>query len=100
MNLIFHARQFFINSRHILDILGAKKLKDFLPSFHPYFTVRPTFEGYNYPLKVLTQSSMVEYLRIPKKPPPNHFWQKKFQPQNPKSHSQPSVHWFFQEKEV
>ena len=64
VNSIFHARQFFINSGHILDIFRAKKLIDFSPPFNPYFTVRPTSESYNGSLKVLPEGSMVEYLPV------------------------------------
>ena len=62
MSWIFHARQFFINSGHILDIFRAKKKIDFSPPLNPYFTVRLTSESYNGPLKVLPEGSMVEYL--------------------------------------
>ena len=64
MNLIFHARRFFIISGHILDIFRAKKMIDFSPPFNPYFTVRLTSESYNGPLKVLPEGSMVEYLPV------------------------------------
>ena len=64
MNSIFHARQFFINSGHILDIFRAKKLIDFSSPFNPYFTARLTSESYNGPLKVLPEGSMVEYLPV------------------------------------
>ena len=64
MNSIFHARQFFINSEHILDILWAKKFVDFSPDFSPFFTARLTSERYNYSLKVILEGSMVEYLPV------------------------------------
>ena len=64
MNSIFHARQFFINSGHILDIFRAKNEIDFSPPFNPDFTFRPTSESYNGPLKVLPEDSMLEYLSV------------------------------------
>ena len=64
MSWIFHARQFFINSGHVLDIFRAKKIIDFSPPLNPYFTVRLTSESYNGPLKVLPEGSMVEYLPV------------------------------------
>ena len=59
VNSIFHARQFFINSGHVLNIFGAKKMIGFSPPLNPYFTVRLTYESYNGPLKVLPEGSMV-----------------------------------------
>ena len=37
MDSIFHARQFFINSGHILDIFRAKKIDWFFTPFQPLF---------------------------------------------------------------
>ena len=64
MNSIFHVPRFFINSGHILDILRAKKWIDFSPPFNPFFSVRPTSESYNGPLKVVPEGSVVEYLPV------------------------------------
>ena len=92
MNSIFHARQFFINSGHILDIFRAKKLIDFSPPFNPYFTVRLTSKSYNGPLKVLPEGSMVEYLPVGSQEAPQTIIAKKiFQAPDPKLQSQPSV---------
>ena len=77
MTSIFHARQFFINSGHILDILRAKKSIEFSANFSPFFTARPTSERYNNPLKVIPEGSMVEYLPVgPKGAPQTIFWGK------------------------
>ena len=79
MTSIFHASQFFINSEHILDILRAKSSIHFSPCFCPFFTARPTSEYYNYPLKVLTEGSVVEYLAVgPQEAPQTIFGKKKF----------------------
>ena len=64
MSWIFQARQFLINSGHVLDIFRAKKMIDFSPPLNPYFTIRLTSESYNGPLKVLPEGSMVEYLPV------------------------------------
>ena len=54
---------------------------DFSPPFNCYFTVRPTAESYNYPLKVLTEGSMVEYLPVgSQEAPKTIFGQKKSNP--------------------
>ena len=45
MSSIFHARQFFTNAGHILDIYRAKKPIDFSPPFNPFFTV--LFQGHD-----------------------------------------------------
>ena len=77
MNSIFHARQFFINSEHILDILRAKKFDRFFIWFQPFFTTRPTSERCNAPLKVIPEGSMVEYLPVgPKEAPQTIFGEK------------------------
>ena len=44
--------------------LEQKSWIDFSPHFHPFFTVKPTSESFNDPLKVLTEGSMVEYLPV------------------------------------
>ena len=64
VNSIFHARQFFMNSGHILDIFRAKKNYWFFTPFQPLFHVRQTSQSYNSPLKVLPEGSMVEYLPV------------------------------------
>ena len=72
MNSIFHARQFFINTEQILDILRAKKFDGFFTPFQPFFTGRLTSRRYNDPLKVIPEGSMVEYLTFqlgPRKAP-------------------------------
>ena len=63
MNSIFHARQFFINSGHILDIFRANKIDWFFTPFNPYFTARLTSESYNGPLKVLPEGSNVQKVK-------------------------------------
>ena len=93
MNSIFHARQFFINSEHILDIFRAKKFDSFFPHFQSFFTTRPTSQRYNDPLKVIPEGSMVEYLPVgPKGAPKTIFGKKYFRPEIPNPLSQPSVH--------
>ena len=42
--------------------LEQKSWIDFSPHFHPFFTVKPTSESFNDPLKVLTEGSMVEWI--------------------------------------
>ena len=77
---IFHVRQFFINSEHILEILRVKNAIEFSPNFSPFFTARPPFERYNDPLKVIPEGSMVEYLPVgPKGAPETNFGKKIFQ---------------------
>ena len=94
MNSNFHDPQFSINSEHILDILRAKKLNRFFTQFHPFFTTRSTSKSCNDPPKVLTEGSMVEYLPVgSQEAPQTIIGKKKFQPQTPKLHSQPSVDW-------
>ena len=74
-------------------VLGQKNLIDFSPVFNPFFTVRPTSESYNGPLKVLPEGSMVEYLPVGSQEAPQTIIGKKnSRPPNPKLHSQPSVH--------
>ena len=73
MTSIFDARQFFISSEHILDILMAKKSIEFSPDFSPFFPARPTSERYNDPLKVIPEGSMVEYLPVGSKGAPKPF---------------------------
>ena len=94
MNSIFHARQFFINSEHILDILRAKKFHQFFTWFQPFFHHQADFRKLQRPPE---SDSWGFHGGIPSSgtqgSPPNHYWQKNiFKPQNPKSHSQPSVH--------
>ena len=93
MNSIFHARQFFINSEHILDILRAKKINPIFTPFYPFFTARPTSECYNDPLKVIPGCSTVEYLSVgPKEAPQTIFGEKNhIGPEIPNPLSQPSV---------
>ena len=84
MTSIFYARQFFISSEHILDILRAKKSIEFSPNFSPFFTARLTSERYNDPLKVIPEGSMVQYLPVePKGAPKTIFGKKIFQAWNP-----------------
>ena len=79
MTSIFDARQFFISSEHILDILMAKKSIEFSPDFSPSFPARPTSERYNDPLKVIPEGSRVEYLPVgPKEAPQTIFGKKIF----------------------
>ena len=56
----------------------AKKDIDFSPPFNHYFTIRLTSESYNYPLKVLTEGSMVEYLPVGSQEAPQTIFGKKF----------------------
>ena len=75
----FHVSQFFIKPEHILDILRAKKFNWPFTLFCPFFTARLTSESYNYPLKVLTEGSMLEYLPVGSQDAPQTiFGQKKF----------------------
>ena len=43
MTLIFHARQFYINSKHIWHILRAKKFDWFFNPFSPFFLCHADF---------------------------------------------------------
>ena len=43
---------------------GQKNWIDFSPPFNPFFSVRPTSESYNGPLKVVPEGSVVEYLPV------------------------------------
>ena len=80
MTSIFYARQFFINSEHILDILRQKNEIEFSPNFSSFFTARPTSKHYKDPLKVIPGGSMVEYLPVgPKGAPQTIFGKKLFQ---------------------
>ena len=74
--------------------LGQKSSIDFSPHFSPFYPDRLTSESYNNPLKVIPEGSMVEYLPVGSKEGPQTIIgkKKKFKPQIPKSHSQPSVH--------
>ena len=76
MSSIFHARQFFIDSEHILHILRAKKWIDFSPYCSPFFTAWPTSASYN-TLKVIPEGSMVEYLPVGSKGAPQTIFGKK-----------------------
>ena len=77
MTSIFDARQFFISSEHILDILMAKISIEFSPDFSPFFPARPTSERYNDPLKVIHEGSRVEYLPVGSKEAPQTIFGKK-----------------------
>ena len=76
--------------------LGQKYTIDFSPDFSHFFTTRPTSESCWEPLKVIPEGSMVEYLPFGSNEAPKPLLAKNiFEPQIPKSHSQPSVQRYY-----
>ena len=77
MNSIFHARQFFINSEHIMDLLRAKKFDPFFTLFQPLFHRPADFRTLQWPPE---SDSWGFHGGIPSSgtqgSPPNHFWKK------------------------